>query len=68
MTKSTSEHSTARLKQENLAREKHIANFVKKRNFDNRLKNITSNKNELIELSKQVKAISTKRINKRFNK
>ena len=68
MNKSTSEHSTARFKQENLAREKDIANFVKKRDFDNRLKNIISNKNGLIELSKQVKAISTKRINKRFNK
>ena len=37
-----------------------ILKFVKKTDFDNKLKDVTSNKNELNELSKQVKAISTK--------
>ena len=48
-----------------------IANFGKKTDFDdkprNLNKNVTSNKNELNELSKKVKAISTKnktRLNK----
>ena len=37
-----------------------MANLVKKTNFDNKPKNITSNKNGLNELSKKVKIISTK--------
>ena len=37
-----------------------IANFVNKTDFDNKLKDVASNKNELHELSKKVKAISTK--------
>ena len=40
----------------------HIANFVKKKDFHNNLKNVTSNKIDLNELSKKVKAISTKEL------
>ena len=36
------------------------ANFVKNTDFDNKLKNLTSNKNEFNELSKKVEIISTK--------
>ena len=46
----TSENFTARLKQANLARKNDIANFVKKTSFNEKLKSITSNKNELNEL------------------
>ena len=60
LNKLTSENFTARLKQANLASKSDIANFVKNRNFDNKLKDVTSNKNELNELSKKNKAISTK--------
>ena len=61
MSKLTAENFTARLKQGNLSSNNDIANFVKKKiDFDNKLKNVTSNKNELNELSKKVKAISTK--------
>ena len=49
-------------KQANLASKSDIANFVKKINFNNKLKVVTSNKNELIELSNKIKAISTKRL------
>ena len=52
------------LKPENLASKSDIVNFVNKADFDNKLKDVTSNKNELIELSKQVKAISTKALRK----
>ena len=38
--------------------------LLKKTDFDNKLKNVTSNKNELNELSKKVKAISTKGLTK----
>ena len=38
----------------------HNAIFLKKPNFDNEIKNVTSDKNELNELSKKVKALSTK--------
>ena len=65
---STSKKFTARLKQANLASKRHIGNFVNKADFDNQVKNITSNKNELNELSKKVKAISTKSINKMFDR
>ena len=43
-----------------LASKSNIASFVKKTDFDSKLKDVTSNKNELNELSKKVKAISTK--------
>ena len=64
MNKLTSENFTARLKQANLARESDIVNFVRNKDLDNKLRNITSNKNELNELSKKVKAISTKGLTK----
>ena len=48
----TSENFTARLKQANLASKNDIANFVKKTDFDNKLKTVTSNKNELNGLPK----------------
>ena len=41
-----------------------IANFVKKTDFDNKLKDVASILNELNEPSKQVKAISTKGLTK----
>ena len=37
---------------------------MKKADFNNKLKDLTSNKNELNELSKKVKAISTKGLTK----
>ena len=40
------------------------ANLGNKTDFDNKLKDVTSNKNELNELSKKVKAISTKELTK----
>ena len=43
----TSENFIARLKQENLATKSDITNFVTKTDFDNKLKDVTSNKNEL---------------------
>ena len=55
------EISDLKLKRANLASKSDIANFVNKTNFGNKLKDITSNKNELNE---QVKAISTKRLTK----
>ena len=61
LNKLTSENLNARLKQANLASKNDIANFIKKADFDDKLKNITSNKNELNKLSKKKnKAISTK--------
>ena len=49
-----------RLKRSSWASQSDIANLVNKTDFDNKLKDVTSNKNELNELSKKVKAISTK--------
>ena len=62
--KLTSESFTARLKQANLASQIDIANFLKKTDFNDKTKDVTSNKNELNELSKKVKAISTKGLTK----
>ena len=63
--KLTSENFPARLKQANLASKNDISNFVKKKtDFDNKLKNVTSNKTKLNELSKKVKAISAKGLRK----
>ena len=45
--KFTAEIFTLRLKRANLASKSDIANFVKKTDFDNQLKNVRSNKNEL---------------------
>ena len=53
-----------RLKRENWPSKTDIVNFVKNTDFDNKLKDVTSNKNELNELSKKVKAISTKGLTK----
>ena len=60
----TSETFTSRPRQTNLASKNDIANFVKKNSFDEYLKTVTSNKNEINELSKKVKAISTKGLTK----
>ena len=49
-----------RLKRANLVRKSDIGNLVNKTDFDNKLNDVTSNKNELNELSKKVKAILTK--------
>ena len=62
--KISSENFTARLKQANLASKSDIANFLKKTDFDNKLKGVRWSKNELNELSKKVKAISTKGLTK----
>ena len=48
--KLTSKNYTVRLKQSNLASKNDVANFVKTTDFDNKLKGVTSNKNELNEL------------------
>ena len=48
--KLTSENFTARLKQGNLGSKNDIADFVKKKDFDDKPKNVTSNKNDLNEL------------------
>ena len=55
-----------RLKQANLASKNGIANFIKKAYFDNKLKDVTANKNELNKLTKKVKAISKKGLIKDF--
>ena len=62
--KLTSENFAARLKQANLESKSNIANFVNMTDFINKLKDVTSNKNELHELSKKVKEISTKELTK----
>ena len=66
--KLTAEHFTARLIQANLGNKSNTANFVKQKDFWDKLKNlnknVNSNKNELNELSKKSKAISTKRLTK----
>ena len=61
--KLAAEHFTARLAQANLESKSDIANFVKKTDFDDKLKNI-SIKNELNELSEKVQVISTKGLTK----
>ena len=43
-----------------------IANLVNNKDFNNKFKNVKSNKNELNELSKKVKAISTKDLINKF--
>ena len=59
----TSENFTTRLRRANLASKNNIANFIKKASFVEKLKAVT-NKNELNELSKKVKAISAKGLTK----
>ena len=51
--KLTGDNFAARLKQTNLARKNDIASFLKKTDFNNKLRDNTSNKNELNELSKK---------------
>ena len=58
-----SENFTARLKQANLTRKSDIANSVKRQNLIIK-KYIISNENKLNELSKKVKAVSTKGLTK----
>ena len=43
-----------------------IANFVKKKDFDDKIKTVTLNKNESNELSKKVKSISKKELTKKL--
>ena len=62
--KLTSENFTTRLKLANLAIKSDIANFVKKTDFDSKLKNVTSHKVQLNEISKKAKAISAKGLTK----
>ena len=58
--KLTSENFDVRLKQADLASKSDVANFVNRRDLDNQVKNVTSIKYELNELSKKVKTILTK--------
>ena len=58
--KFTAESFDLRLKRENLASKSDIANFIKKSDFDNKLKDVTSNENELNELSKNLKQYQQK--------
>ena len=60
----TAEKFSAWLKQANLLSKSNIANFVKRTDLNKKLKDNTWNKNEFNELSKKVKAISTKRLTK----
>ena len=53
-----------KLKQANLASKSDIANFVNKTDFDDKLQDVKSNKNELNKLSKKLKAISAKGLTK----
>ena len=62
--KLTSENFTASLKQANLASKNDTVNFVKKKDFDNKIKDVTSSKNDLNKQSQNVKAISTKGLTK----
>ena len=62
--KLTAQNFTTGLKQEHLASKGDIANFAKKTDFDNKLKDVTSNKNELNDQSKKGKAISTQGLKK----
>ena len=48
------------VKQANLASKKDVANFVKRTDFDIKLKNVISNKNGLNELSKKLKQYQQK--------
>ena len=61
----TSENFTVKLAKANLAGKNDIANFVKT-GVDNTLKNVTSIKNELNELSRKVKALSKKKKNQKI--
>ena len=56
------ENSAARLAQVKLENKNDIANFIRKTDFDKKLKNL--NKNELNELSKEIKEMSRKILTK----
>ena len=56
---------TVRLEEEHLA-SKSDADFVKRTDFDNKVKDATSNKNESNELSEKVKVLSTKGLTKKI--
>ena len=56
----TSEHFTARLAQANLASKSDISNSVNKADFNDKLKNIISNKNELMNYQKKLKQCQQK--------
>ena len=62
--KLTSENFTARLKQENLTSKNDIADFVKKTDFDDKLKNlnknVTSNKTKHVEAEKKLTDLRNK--------
>ena len=58
--KLTAENFTARLKQANVASKTEIAKIVKETDLDNKFKNVTSNKNELYELSEKLKQYQQK--------
>ena len=65
--KLTLENFVARLKQTNLISKSDIANFVSKTDFNNKLKDVTSNKNELNGLLKKLKQYQQK-FHKRLDK
>ena len=50
----------ARLKQVNLANKRDSVNFVNKTDFDDKVKNVTSNKNELNNYQKKFKQFQQK--------
>ena len=50
----------ARLKQVNLANKRDSVNFVNKTDFDDKVKNVTSNKNELNSYQKKFKQFQQK--------
>ena len=56
----TLEYFVARLKQTNLISKSDIAYFVSKTDFNNKLKDVTSNKNELNGLCKKLKQYEQK--------
>ena len=60
----TSKSFAARLKKANLASKSDFADIVNKADFDNKVEDVTSNKNKLNEQLKNVKAISAKGLTK----
>ena len=56
----TSEHFTAKLAQANLASKSDISNSVNKADFNDKLKSIISNKNELMNYQKKIKQCQQK--------
>ena len=64
--KLTSENFAATLKQANSASKSDVASFVNKTDFNDKLKDVTSNENKLDELSKKFKALLTKGLTKKL--